>query len=120
MENLGGADPSLNQIQTFGLSRTLSDALVILTFIKSAAVRGTLCTTILAILYAPPFFVIELIDATLVDRYEDELDDGNYLQIHSLPSYSFCLSNLSEKKYGFIPMERGIYQDNGFYIYEII
>jgi hypothetical protein len=49
------------RVQNFGLSRLLSDALVILAFTKAVAVKGTVRTTILAVSYALPFFSIELL-----------------------------------------------------------
>ena len=61
-----------------------------------------------------------LIYTRLIDRYEDELDDEDYPQINSLLSYSYCLSDLDEEKLGSSSIDRGIYQHNGFYIYEVI
>jgi len=61
-----GANPFLDRIQTFGLSRILGDALMVLAFIKSATVKGTVRTNFLAVSYMLPFCTIELLSFAAV------------------------------------------------------
>jgi hypothetical protein len=51
----------LEHNQAFGLKRVLGDALMVIAFIKSAAVKGSIRTSLLAASYALPFFIIEIL-----------------------------------------------------------
>ena len=53
------ADPFINRLQRFGVYRILGDGLIVLAFIKSTAVKGTIRTNVLAASYALPFFTLE-------------------------------------------------------------
>jgi hypothetical protein len=55
------ANPFVNRLQRFGLGRILGDSLVVLAFIKSTAVKGTVRTNVLAASYALSFFTLEIL-----------------------------------------------------------